>query len=65
MFILAMVKNRDAQLKAQAELDQYLGGKRLPELSDRSALPYVDALVKETQRWNPVSPMGMSTCLCY
>ena len=48
-----------AQLAAQAELDSVLGNERLPSISDRARLPYVDAIVKEVLRWAPVGPLSM------
>ncbi|QRV96397.1 cytochrome P450 family protein [Ceratobasidium sp. AG-Ba] len=57
-FVLAMVLHPEVQKKAQAELDRVLGG-RLPELSDRESLPYLDAVMKEVMRWRPVVPMGL------
>lgn len=56
-FFLAMLVSPDAQRKAQEEIDQLTGGIRLPVASDRSSLPFVDAMVKETLRWGPVGPM--------
>ena len=53
-----MVLNPDVQRKAQRELDQVVGPHRLPDFSDQPSLPYVDAIVKETLRWNPVVPRG-------
>ena len=53
-----MAKYPEAQTKAQAELDAVIGPHRLPELSDRPHLPYVNALIKETMRWQLVSPLG-------
>lgn len=47
----------EVQRKAQAELDQVLGG-RLPEFSDRASLPYINAVVKESNRWQLVLPLG-------
>ncbi|KDQ58278.1 hypothetical protein JAAARDRAFT_193694 [Jaapia argillacea MUCL 33604] len=58
-FILAMNLNPAAQSLAQSELDALLGGERLPNLTDRTNLPYVDALVKEVFRWGPVGPLGL------
>ncbi|KAH6995360.1 cytochrome P450 [Ilyonectria destructans] len=58
-FFLAMTLHPEAQRKAQAEIDQVVGKNRLPNLSDRDSLPYVDALVKEVLRWHPVAPMGL------
>ena len=53
-----MVLNPDVQRKAQRELDQVVGPHRLPDFADQPSLPYVDAIVKETLRWNPVVPLG-------
>ncbi len=44
----------EAQRKAQAELDAVIGPDRLPDYSDKVALPYVNAIVKEALRWQPV-----------
>ncbi|KAI1794936.1 cytochrome P450 [Ganoderma leucocontextum] len=53
-FFLAMSLYPEAQRKAQAELDAVIGSDRLPDYSDRAALPYVNAVVKEALRWQPV-----------
>ena len=45
----------EAQKKAQAEIDAVVGPNRLP---DRPSLPYINAVVKETTRWNLVTPLG-------
>lgn len=59
VFLLAMVLYPDVQKKAQQEIDNLLGSEgRLPELSDRDQLPYVNALLKECHRWFPIVPMG-------
>ncbi|KAF7368440.1 Cytochrome P450 [Mycena venus] len=58
-FALAMLKNPDAQKKAQAELDAVIGHGNLPELGDAPALPYVSAIVKEVLRWENVAPIGI------
>jgi len=49
----------DVQKKAQAELDAFLGD-RLPDFDDLNSLPYVNAVIKETLRWQPVTPIGES-----
>nr|GAT49010.1 cytochrome P450 [Mycena chlorophos] len=59
VFLLAMVLNQDVQKKAQHELDEFIGKEALPNFSDRDKLPYLNALVQEVCRWNPVSPLGM------
>ena len=48
----------ETQRKAQAEIDRVIRNDRLPTLADMSNLPYVEALVKEVFRWNPVGPLG-------
>ncbi len=49
----------EVQRKAQQELDDVIGSKRLPDHSDRDALPYTHAVVLETFRWMPVVPLGI------
>ncbi|KAH9888978.1 cytochrome P450 [Cubamyces lactineus] len=56
--ILALAMHPEVQRKAQAELDNVIGPDRLPEFSDRDALPYVRAIVKEVVRWHAVAPVG-------
>ena len=56
--ILALAMHPEVQRKAQAELDNVVGPDRLPEFSDRDALPYVNAIVKEIVRWHAVAPVG-------
>ncbi|RDA91425.1 hypothetical protein CP533_6264 [Ophiocordyceps camponoti-saundersi (nom. inval.)] len=59
-FVLASILFPEAQAKAQEELDRVVGTNRLPIMKDRDNLPYVDALVKEIFRWNPVAPFGIA-----
>ena len=54
-----MAQYPDVQKRAQAELDAVVGAERMPRMSDRSALPYVEALVKECFRWNPIVPLAL------
>lgn len=56
-FFLAMVLYPEFQERAQREIDEVCHG-RLPDFTDRHDLPYVEALVKESLRWNPVIPLG-------
>ncbi|GBE82771.1 Multifunctional cytochrome P450 monooxygenase af510 [Sparassis crispa] len=58
-FFLAMTLHPDVQRKAQAEVDGVIETGRLPSFSDRPKLPYVEALIKEVYRWNPVAPLGL------
>lgn len=48
----------EVQKKAQAEIDAVIGNDRLPEFSDRDLLPYINALVKESMRWQSIIPLG-------
>ncbi|KAG2125496.1 cytochrome P450 [Suillus clintonianus] len=56
-FILAMALYPDIQTKIRMELDRVVGHGQLPTLDDRSRLPYVNAAIKETLRWDPVVPL--------
>jgi hypothetical protein len=48
----------EVQKKAQAEIDAVVGPNRLPDFNDRPSLPYINAVVKESSRWNLVAPFG-------
>jgi cytochrome P450 len=58
-FLYAMVLYPECQKRAQAELDAFIGPDRHPTAADRSKLPYLEAMWKETLRWNPVVPLAM------
>jgi len=58
-FTLAMVQNPHVWKRAQAEIDAVLGMDRLPEFEHRAFLPYVEAVLRETLRWQPVLPLGI------
>ncbi|KZT66837.1 cytochrome P450 [Daedalea quercina L-15889] len=49
----------EVQRKAQAEIDAVVGTAQLAKGSDRDSLPYVNGLVKEIHRWNPVVPLAL------
>ena len=55
---MAMANHPWVQEKAQAELDAVVGLDRLPECSDRENLPYINAIISELLRWQPVTPLG-------
>ena len=57
--ILALALYPEVQKKAQAEIDAVVGPNRLPDFHDRPSLPYINAIVKESMRWNVVVPFGM------
>ncbi|OQO10660.1 hypothetical protein B0A48_03958 [Cryoendolithus antarcticus] len=57
-FVLAMVLHPEIQKKAQAEIDAVTGD-RIPDDSDYDRLPYVMAVIKEVQRWRPITGIGV------
>ncbi|KAK1230834.1 hypothetical protein PQX77_006074 [Marasmius sp. AFHP31] len=59
-FVLAMVLHPELQVQAQEEIDGVVGSGRLPDFEDRDKLPFVNALLAETLRWNPVTPLALS-----
>lgn len=54
-----MCTHPEAQAKAQAELDEVVGTERMPDFSDRDRLPYINALILEVMRWQPVGNTGL------
>ncbi|KAJ7122981.1 cytochrome P450 [Mycena epipterygia] len=60
VFVLAMIHNPHVMEKAQAEIDAVVGRDRAPQFSDRDRLPYISAIIKETLRWRPITPLGLA-----
>ncbi|KIK32755.1 hypothetical protein CY34DRAFT_814091, partial [Suillus luteus UH-Slu-Lm8-n1] len=58
-FALAMVSYPDVQRRAQAEINSVIGKDRLPLFEDRASLPYVESVLRETLRWQPIAPIGI------
>jgi cytochrome P450 len=58
-FALAIVSYPDVQRRAQAEIDSVIGRGRLPTFEDRASLPYVESVLRETLRWEPIGPLGI------
>ncbi|EIW59412.1 CyP450 monooxygenase [Trametes versicolor FP-101664 SS1] len=58
-FFLAMSLHPKVQERARAELAAAVGADRLPDLSDRDALPFIDAIIKECIRWQNAAPIGL------
>jgi len=56
--ILHMIHNPEVAKKVRAELDQVVGGHRLPSMADMPNLPYTRATIYEVQRRASVVPMG-------
>ncbi|KAF5343467.1 hypothetical protein D9758_011861 [Tetrapyrgos nigripes] len=59
--ILALATHPEVQERAQKELDSVLGtggsNARLPDYTDRGDLPYLSAIISETLRYYPVTPL--------
>ena len=49
----------EVQKRAQDELDATVGRARVPTFADLPRLPYISAIIKESIRWRPVTPLGV------
>ncbi|TFY52251.1 hypothetical protein EVJ58_g10121 [Rhodofomes roseus] len=58
-FLILIAQNPDIQRKVQAEIDVVTGRTRPPTASDRSDLPYLDAVLKEVLRHMPAGPLSL------
>ncbi|KAF0421271.1 cytochrome P450 [Gigaspora margarita] len=47
----ALANNPHVQSKAHQELDRVIGQSRIPEVSDEQNIPYIRAIIKESQRY--------------
>lgn len=52
-----MILHPEIQRKAQAEIDAVVDNGRLPDLSDRPLLPYIECIIKELYRFHPAAPV--------
>ncbi|KAF2658380.1 cytochrome P450 [Lophiostoma macrostomum CBS 122681] len=59
-FFLAMGTYPEVQRRAQAEIDRVVEQDRLPTMSDKPNLPYMEAVILETLRWHPISPIPLA-----
>ncbi|XP_061685177.1 cytochrome P450 2U1 isoform X1 [Syngnathoides biaculeatus] len=57
--LLYLVVHPDVQDKVQAEVDEVVGGGRVPSLTDRGRLPFTEATIMEVQRLTAVVPLGI------
>ncbi|KAH7907192.1 cytochrome P450 [Hygrophoropsis aurantiaca] len=60
LFVQAMVLHPHVQVKARAEIDAVLGKQRLPDYDDQPSLPYVEAIIREVARWQPMVPLAVA-----
>ncbi|KAJ7046067.1 cytochrome P450 [Mycena alexandri] len=56
-FFLMMTLHPNVQSRASSEIDRVVGTSRLPHITDREKLPFVDAIIKEVYRFHPVAPL--------
>jgi cytochrome P450 len=56
-----MILYPEIQKRAQAEVDSILQNEgRIPNLHDRSSMPYLECVLQEVLRWAPVVPLALS-----
>jgi len=58
--IIALLNHPEVLKKAHKEIDRVMMPGKLPDFNDEPSLPYVTAIVKETMRWRPTTPLGES-----
>lgn len=56
-FFLMMVLHPAIQEKAHVQIDTEVGRDRLPAMKDRPLLPFIDAILRETLRYGPITPL--------
>lgn len=57
--LMHLLHNEPVIEKLKTELDKVCGRRRLPNLNDRSTLPYTEAVICEIQRITNVAPLGI------
>ncbi|KAF9537942.1 cytochrome P450, partial [Agrocybe pediades] len=58
--VVALLNHPDVMHKVQAEVDNVVGRGRLPDFCDMDLLPYTRAVILETMRWRPITPLGLA-----
>lgn len=53
-----MTLHPDVARKAQAQIDAVVGRNSVPTFSDKTSLPYIEAVTKELLRWSAIAPLG-------
>ncbi|PPQ69731.1 hypothetical protein CVT24_001317 [Panaeolus cyanescens] len=58
-FFMQMILNPEVQKKAQTELDKVVGNDRLPAITDRPDLPYINSVMTEVYRIAAPFPLSL------
>ncbi|KAJ7127113.1 cytochrome P450 [Mycena epipterygia] len=56
-FIAILSRHPEIQERAFHEISTVVGTSRLPDLTDRKSLPYINAIIQEIHRFNPAVPL--------
>lgn len=60
LWVLLLLNNHpEVQERVHRELDEVIGRKRLPSLTDKKNLPYLEATLAEVLRLRPPAPLGL------
>lgn len=58
--LLYMLHNPDVQVKVFNEIKEKVGTNRTPSIQDKTQLPYLNAVITETQRLSSIVPLGVT-----